>query len=89
MLTATPSLNLVTNIGTGPSATNTRDVEENKHGQEARDLRFPLIHPSSVMRSDGADQYAQRHAFGIGKDNTFRGRLIRLGKKFLEKVFPK
>jgi hypothetical protein len=81
MLTATPAVNLVTNIGTGPTATNTRDVEENKHGQAAQDLGFPLRHPAAVTRDHDADAYAQRHAFGAAKDRSFAGRFKRLCEK--------
>jgi hypothetical protein len=89
LLTATPSKNLVTNIGTGPCATNTRDAEHNKHGQDSLPLDFPLLHPRSVTRDKDADNYAQLHAFGRAKDRSLTGRLKRLCEKVKRKCLLK
>lgn len=78
MLTATPARNLVTNIGVGASASNTRDAEQGKHGLAAEALSFPLVHPRNVLRNILADEYAQQHAFGQAKDRSLQGRLHRL-----------
>ncbi len=78
MLTATPAFNLVTNIGIGAAATNTRDAELGKHGLAAEALSFPLVHPANVLRNISADGYAQQHAFGQAKDRSLQGRLHRL-----------
>ena len=86
MFTATPVKNLVTNIGTGPSATNTRDVEQNKHGQNSLTLDFPLSHAPAVTRDSNADNYAQLHAFGRAKDRTLAGRFKRICGKIHEET---
>lgn len=77
LLTATPVLNLVTNIGTGAAASNTRDPEQGKHGVEACALTFPLVHPVDVARDLTADEYAQQRVFGQAKDRSLRGRFSR------------
>jgi hypothetical protein len=82
LLTATPIRNLVTNIGTGAAASNTRDPEEGKHGLEACALSFPLVHPTDVARDPTADDHAQQRAFGRAKDLSLRGRFSR----FLSKI---
>jgi hypothetical protein len=86
LLTATPVLNLVTNIGTGAAASNTRDPEQGKHGLEACALSFPLVHPANVMRNISADAYAQQHVFGLAKDPTVRGRIKRLMSKIVRSL---
>lgn len=78
MLTATPSCNLVTNIGIGAAASNTRDAEQGKHGLAAHELRFPLLHPTNVVRSVSSDAHVQQRAFGRAKDRSLHGRLHRL-----------
>lgn len=85
MLTATPLRNLVTNIGVGESASNTRDAEIGKHGLASQALSFPLAHLTDVVRNTSADAYAQRHAFGLAKDPTLRGRIGRFVSKLSKK----
>jgi hypothetical protein len=86
LLTATPIRNLVTNIGTGAAASNTRDLEEGKHGLEVCALTFPLVHPASVARHPPADDHAQQRAFGQAKDPSLRGRVVRLTLKMKRKL---
>lgn len=86
MLTATPLYNLVTNIGIGAAASNTRDAERGKHGLAAQALSFPLVHPTDVVRNILADGYAQQHAFGRTKDPTLRGRMRRLLSKVKRQI---
>lgn len=85
MLTATPAVNLVTNIGTGDAATNTRDAEKDKHRRAALPLDFPLCYPADVERNTEADAFAQRHVFGLAKDRSLPGRV----KRFLSKAAKK
>jgi hypothetical protein len=81
MLTATPSKNLVTNIGTGLAATNTRNIEEDKHNRFSSPISFPLIHPNHIKNNSSSDDYVQRIHFGRAKDSTLSGRIKRLFKK--------
>jgi hypothetical protein len=81
MLTATPCRNLVTNVGIGEAATNTRDVESDKHHRDAFALAFPLRHPLSLSRKKDADCYAQQTVFGRAKDPSLLGRMQRLAAK--------
>jgi hypothetical protein len=86
MLTATPSRNLVTNIGIGVAASNTRDAEQGKHGLSALALHFPLVHPIDVMLNISADAHAQQQAFGRAKDPSLPGRLGRLLSKLKKRL---
>jgi hypothetical protein len=81
MLTVTPRYNLVKNIGTGASATNTCAAEDNKHNLAVGTMKFPLRHPHQIMPRADADKYAQKKVFGLAKDRSISGRLQRLARK--------
>jgi len=81
MLTATPETNLVRNVGIGEAATNTRNIEPNKHHRKCLPVDFPLRHPLLLERNREADDYAQRTVFGRAKDRSVCGRLKRLMAK--------
>jgi hypothetical protein len=88
MLTATPRHNLITNIGTGATATNTRDAETDKHGKPSFPLGFPMLHPPHILRDTGADNYVQKYHYGRAKDPSIRGaarRLLKKGTAFVAK----
>lgn len=61
-LTATPNVNLVTNIGFGPVATHTV-AAENQEGLPVEPLG-PLTHPDRVEQDRNADRYVFDHHFG-------------------------
>ena len=61
-LTATPRVNLVTNIGIGPDGTHTI-ADEDQPGTPARPLG-PITHPDAVERNAEADQYIFDHLLG-------------------------
>lgn len=61
-LTATPNMNLVTNIGIGPDATHTLAVEE-QTGMPVSPLG-PLTHPAQVEQDRHADRYVFDNHFG-------------------------
>jgi hypothetical protein len=86
LLTATPVRNLVTNIGTGAAASNTRDPERGKHDLEAWAMTFPLAHAVDVTRDQTADDHAQQQAFGRAKDPSLRGKVVRLLSKIKKKL---
>lgn len=62
MLTILPSVNLVTNVGVGPDATNCK-VAGIHSGINAEEMIFPLEHPLGVYKIDFADQYTEKHIF--------------------------
>jgi hypothetical protein len=68
-LTATPQVNLVTNIGIGPDATHTVASEE-QAGLPALSLG-PLTHPRVIEQDRAADRYVLNHNFG-GRDHPDR-----------------
>ena len=76
-----PAQNLISNLGVGESATHTQDADKAKHQLEVSPMKFPLVHPSTVIRNHRADDYSQRTHFGLAKDQSLIGRLVRMGEK--------
>ncbi len=74
-LTATPNVNLVTNIGFGPEATHTIE-QEDRYGQKFFTLG-PISHPQEVIRDTDADKYTYDHHF-LGVNNRLHVRILRL-----------
>lgn len=81
-LTATPQVNLVTNIGIGPDATHTVASEE-QAGLPALSLG-PLTHPRVIKQDLAADRYVLNHNFG-GRDHPDRlhNRLVKRWSQLL------
>lgn len=74
-LTATPNVNLVTNIGFGPDATHT--VEQiDRNGQQSHTLGI-ITHPQEVLWNKCADKYTYDHHF-LGLNNRLHVRILRL-----------
>jgi hypothetical protein len=63
-LTIIPATNLVSNIGFGINASNTKNPYDSKANMTANDLTFPLIHPDCILRNYDADEYVQKTHFG-------------------------
>lgn len=68
-LTATPNVNLVTNIGFGPDATHTITLVD-EQGLPTETLG-PITHPSKICQNVAADRYVFNRNFG-GKDHPLR-----------------
>lgn len=81
-LTATPNVNLVTNIGFGPDGTHTV-TDEDKEGIPVLPLG-PLVHPDQVEQDKQADRYVFDQVFG-GKDQRPLKQIL----KFLKSMFRK
>jgi len=66
MLTATPRINLVRNIGTGEGATHTRDNAGMEILRNTGRLHFPLRHPAPVEQDQKADRrtFWRHHVMG-------------------------
>lgn len=62
-LSIVPRANLVTNIGSGPEATHTKQGCQRLLGRPAQVLPMPLNHPPTVVRSDVFDQQYGRFIF--------------------------
>lgn len=65
LLTATPQLNLVDNIGIGDGATHTRS--RRLAPAKAGEIRFPLIHPEGVHCNMEADRHVASTHFRVGR----------------------
>jgi hypothetical protein len=68
-LTATPNVNLVSNIGFGPDSTHTTSTNSAKSNMKALELGF-IQHPNDVVVNAQADRYVFDHVFG-GKTKRF------------------
>lgn len=77
-LTATPNVNLVSNIGFGAEATHTKEnspvANMQTHGI------YPLVHPGDVRRDADADRYDFDHNFD-GRYLRFPRSLVRLPRR--------
>ena len=65
-LTATPRVNLVTNIGFGPDATHTIDPNDGWSRRPIGSLLFPLKHPVLVVPHQRFDAFVENTLQGIG-----------------------
>lgn len=83
-LTATPNVNLVTNIGFDPEGTNFK--QRDATAELAAQPLGILSHPSLVAHDACADRYVFDHHFG-GRDLRWFRRLIALQHRILEKLF--
>lgn len=64
-LTILPSRNLVTNIGFREDATHTKDRGASVANLPLERLEFPLSHPPAMAQDFAADEWSDRHLFGI------------------------
>ena len=83
-LTATPNVNLVTNIGFGPDGTHTV-ASEDQDGLPSYPLG-PLTHPTMVEQDRKADRYAFDHHFG-GIHGRLLTRVRRLPRRIAGKLY--
>ncbi len=81
-LTATPNVNLVSNIGFGDDATHT--VEINQFANLPTSFIGYIIHPNEVIQDIEADTYVFNEVFG-GKYSQFPQSLLYLPKRLTKK----
>ena len=60
LFNATPTTNLVVNIGVGSSATQTAELDCGPHHSGARDIPFPLVHGARYEGADGMLPFEHR-----------------------------
>jgi hypothetical protein len=65
LLTATPQVNLVENIGIGADATHTRSGH--LRPTAAGEMQFPLVHPEGVVCDTAADRFVASRHFRVGR----------------------
>ena len=83
-LTATPNVNLVTNIGFGPDGTHTI-----AHGDQDGMASYPLgllTHPAKVEQDRKADRYVFDHTFG-GRTQRLSWRILSLPRRIAQKIY--
>jgi len=66
-LSILPNKNLVSNIGFGPTATHTKDVESHHSQLPCLDLSFPINHPIFIVKNSTADKITALKTFSKGK----------------------
>lgn len=84
-LTATPNVNLISNIGFGVDSTHTSFKNSPLANLSTESLR-ELIHPMNISRDKGADRYNYDNTFG-GKYRRFPYNLIRPFFYFFRRIF--
>lgn len=62
-LSILPNLNLISNIGFGPEATHTMDMDSQLSRIPRQEFSSPLLHPTFVLRSFDADRYTARRFY--------------------------
>ncbi|MBK8640040.1 MAG: glycosyltransferase family 2 protein [Chromatiaceae bacterium] len=82
-LTATPNVNLVSNIGFGPDATHTAAAVHQDGLPSAR--LGPLTHPKQVRQNLAADRYVFDHQFG-GSRLRPQPRLHAIARRILKRI---
>jgi hypothetical protein len=82
LLTATPQVNLVENIGFGDDATHTTNSKRKL--PIASQLEFPLTHPEAMVQNKTADAFVARNHFRIRRLEALR-KIYRLVKKKLKR----
>jgi hypothetical protein len=76
-LVATPNVNLVSNVGAGPGATNTH-VKDRWADLPTHPVELPLRHPAALARDVEADAYVQRTHYAPPRRRGLRGLWDRL-----------
>jgi len=62
-LSVTPAVNLVSNIGYGADATNLKQSEKTGDNLPVFEMKFPLQHPSFMVRNRKADDFITKYIF--------------------------
>jgi hypothetical protein len=75
-LTILPARNLVTNIGFDMDATHTQKGNNVVSKLKLEPLNFPLTYPPCMARDTVADQWSDRHVFGISRWRTLKSTIL-------------
>jgi hypothetical protein len=66
-LSIVPKVNLISNIGYGPGATNTTSADDERANVPVQGLQFPLVHPTAIVPNTQADAYEAKYIRGIDR----------------------
>lgn len=80
-----PRVNLVTNIGYGPGATNSTNADDWKANLPSGPLTRPFIHPNGIRIDEGAEAYAFAHVFGINR--SFKQKAISFSRHHFPRLY--
>lgn len=84
-LTATPNVNLVSNIGFGPESTHTASVDSPLAAMAMNQIG-EIAHPERIDQNKEADRYAFDHAFG-GKNLRWPRSMLLLPRRVLGRIY--
>jgi len=84
-LTATPNVNLVSNIGFGPDSTHTASSDSPLAGMATQELG-ELTHPKVIEADTAADRYVFDYTFG-GRSLRFPRSLLRVPRRIAGNVY--
>jgi hypothetical protein len=84
-LSIVPRVNLVSNIGYGPGATNTTNADSEHANLPVEPLPSPLVHPSIVMTCPSFDRYTYKYIFGINRSPVQR--TISFTRHYFPKIY--
>lgn len=84
-LSISPQVNLVTNIGYGQDATNSKNSEDWKANLPTKPLPFPIVHPQIIMLDPQNEKYAFAHIFGINRQR--KQRMLNVVKYYFPKIY--
>ena len=85
-LTATPNVNLISNIGFDSRATHTVDHASRLANPPISELTFPQTHPLRVRRDKKADSFVERNVFGIQFTESYAVRARRKLNRIIQKI---
>lgn len=88
LLTIVPSVNLVSNVGFGPDATNCNYINNLISNVPVHGLKFPLKHPVSVRRSGQMDHAIFKVRFDCYSPPSLRQRLVNSVIRMIGSMLP-
>ncbi|MCE2698725.1 MAG: FkbM family methyltransferase [Nostocales cyanobacterium LE14-WE4] len=65
-----PEVNLVSNIGFGSNAENCKDTSSPLANMDVQPMKFPLQHPTTVLKNSEADDFTEEYIFSGGSRNS-------------------
>jgi hypothetical protein len=84
-LSILPNKNLISNIGFGPDATHTMDLDSQRSKLERENVSFPLKHPSFITQDCIADEFTELKEFS---NNNISLRILNRIKRIFRRKLP-
>ena len=81
-LSVLSNINLISNIGFGKGATNTKESASSLSNMSAQTLEFPLHHPPFMIQDTKADQITGRNLYSSSLSSRIRAKIKKICHKF-------